>query len=147
MAYTAIKPCRFAGQSFKVGESVPAEVIQPGAAQNLVKMGIIAAEGTKAQTAAPQQGTIEAPSTVTVTIHTEEGDLPLDVTLTGVQAVFDVLTSNVSDAEPIVGEMTDPDALILLHVSDKRKSVQEAAESRANALSAEQEDEENEGEQ
>lgn len=42
MAYTALKPCRFAGQSFRIGESVPVEVIQPGAAKSLVKMGVIA---------------------------------------------------------------------------------------------------------
>lgn len=125
MAYTAIKPCRLAGQSFKIGDIVPAGNIQPGAAKNLVKMGIIA-----------EQGSEEAnPSTITIKIQTAEGELPLEVTPEGVQAVFDALNAKASDAEATVAEMTDEEALILLNASDKRKSIQEATEQRAAALS------------
>ena len=34
MAYVALKPCKFAGQIFKIGERVPEEAILPGAASN-----------------------------------------------------------------------------------------------------------------
>lgn len=147
MAYIACKPCRFAGQSFKVGEIIPAVVLQPGASKNLVKMGIIAEEGGELLEAIPAT-TIEAPKTgTTITIHAAEGNLDLNLTQEGLQAIFDVLTANVSAAEPIINEMTDADALILLHISDSRKSVKELAETRAKALDAPQEGVESEGEE
>ena len=130
MAYIALKPCRFAGQSFRVGAIVPAEIVQPGASKSLVRMGIIAAEGD-VETLTPQEGE----ATIAITIHANEGDMPLDVTGEGIQSVFDVLTSNAKTAETIIDGMTDGDALILLHVSDSRKSIKELAENRAKALS------------
>lgn len=135
MAYTALKPCRFAGQSYKVGESVPAAALQPGAAKNLVKMGIIAAEGTELPTAQKPEP-IKTPKSVNIALRTEEGDLPLEVTPEGIQSVFDALTATVAEAAAIIEGMTDGDALILLNASDKRKSIQEATETRAKALSA-----------
>lgn len=145
MAYVAIKPCRFAGQSFRIGESVPAELIQPGAAKNLVKMGIIAEEYGELVVAS-QDNTIEAKNAeTTIVIHAEEGDMPLNPTQEGLQAIFDVLTDNVSAAEQTITGMTDEDALILLHIADSRKSVKELAETRAKELNAPQEGEESEG--
>lgn len=133
MAYIAIKPCRFAGQSFKVGESVPAEVIQPGAAKNLVKMGIIA-EGEGATVKAPvAKPTIKEPE-ITVIIHADDGDLPLNPTPKGLQSVFDVLTSTANNAEAIIEKMTDGDALILLNATDSRKSIKALTEERATSM-------------
>lgn len=149
MAYVAIKPCRFAGQSFNIGESVPAELIQPGAAKRLVKMGIIAAqkaEGFEAATIGEEkiEEGILSPG-VSIIIHAEEGDIALNPAPEGMQAVFDVLTSNVSSAEPIIKDLTDEDALILLHASDSRKSIKELAWTRAQDLAAQKA--ENAGEQ
>ena len=132
MAYTAIKPCRFAGQTYRIGEEVPAEVIQPGAAKNLVKMGIIAESGG-AINAAPIK-TVKLPAREVV-IRAKEMDLT--PTPKGLQAIFDVLTANVSEAETIIEKMTDNDALILLNISDSRKSVKELTEARAKALNTE----------
>lgn len=149
MAYVAIKPCRFAGQSFKIGENVPADLIQPGAAKRLVKMGIIAAQKTEDLEAATigeekiEEGILV--SDVSIIIHAEEGDIALNPAPEGMQAVFDVLTSNVSNAEPIIKDLTDEDALILLHASDSRKSVKELAWTRAQDLASQKA--ENAGEQ
>lgn len=136
MAYVALKPCCFAGHNFKIGEIVPDAIVHPGNANNLVKMGVIAEQNTHAEESTQLE-------TMTVVIHAEEGDLPLNLTAEGLQAVVDVLTSTVEDAEPIVEAMTDGDALILLHVADNRKGIKAAAEDRAKALNAE----ESEGEQ
>ena len=154
MAYVALKPCCFAGHSFRIGETVPDEVVHPGNANNAVKMGLIAEQpGAAAPAAAPGEKT-ETPTveTMTVNIHAEEGDLPLNLTAEGLQAVVDVLTSTVEAAEPIVEAMTDGDALILLHAADYRKGVKEAAAARAKALTEEEsaeaeETEESAGEQ
>ena len=136
MAYVALKPCCFAGHRFRIGEIVPDEYVHPGNANNAIKMGLIA---TQDGTAAPAARTGEETEThtvetMTVNIHAEEGDLPLNLTAEGLQAVVDVLTSKVEDAEPIVEAMTDGDALILLHLADYRKGIKTAAEARAKAL-------------
>jgi len=144
MAFIATKPCKFAGQTFRIGEAIPAEAIQPGSVRNLVKMGIIAEGEPEEMT--PQEGE----TTIAITIHEKEGDLPLELTSEGLQSVFDVLTSTVGDAETIINEMTDGDALILLNAADSRKSVKELAETRAKAMIAAEdavEGDESEGEQ
>lgn len=133
MAYVALKPCSFAGQRFRIGETVPAEVIQPGAARNLVKMGLIADDGA-ANTMAAAAPAAPAKDTVTITVHAKEGDMPLEPTTAGLQAIFDVLTANIADAEPTINEMTDGDALILLDFVDNRKSIKDIARTRAKEL-------------
>lgn len=135
MAYVALKPCCFAGQRFKIGESVPDELIHPGAVNNLVKMQIIAEQDG---TTTKETDNIQPPA-ITIDIHAEEGDLPLELTNEGLQAVFDVLTGKTAEAEAVIERMTDGDALILLHISDSRKAVKAAAEARAKAISREEE--------
>jgi hypothetical protein len=136
MAYVALKPCCFAGHRFRIGETVPDELIHPGNARNAVKMGLIAEHAGEAGTPAktPETPVIPPVEKMTVCIRAEEGDLPLDLTQAGLQAVVDVLTSKVDVAEPIIEAMTDGDALILLHLTDTRKSVKNASEARAKAL-------------
>lgn len=134
MLYVALKPCCFAGHRFRIGDNIPGEMIHPGNADNLVKMGVIAKQtGESNPETSPANNEAAA---ITVTIHAEEGDLPLELTKEGLQAVVDVLTSNVEDAEPVIAAMNDGDALILLHLTDTRKSVKNAAEARAKALNA-----------
>lgn len=139
MAYVALKPCCFAGQRFKVGEDVPEELVLPGAAKNLVKMGVIAkqAEITNAQVDQQVNEPQIIPAAIELYIHAEEGDVLVEPTNEGLQAIFDVLNSNVEKAEPIIQQMNDGDALILLHVTDNRKSIKEAAEARAKEISEE----------
>lgn len=124
MAYTALRPCCFAGEKFTVGQSVPAEVIRPGVADALVKMGVIAPQGGQAQDPKAVPAPVEA---VTLTVHAEEGDLALTVSVKALQSVIDVLTGAANQAEG--------DALILLHCADSRKTVMAAAEARGKALS------------
>ena len=70
----------------------------------------------------------------------------LDLTPEGLQAVFDVLTKKVGEAEATINGMTDPDALILLNLADSRKTVKELTETRGKALSEALEGAESEGE-
>ena len=136
MAYVALKPCCFAGQRFKIGEVIPDELVHPGNAKNVVKMGVVAEQSNTAeQIAAPAPVQLE---TMTVVIHASEGDLPLELTAAGLQAVVDVLTSKPAEAETIIEKMTDGDALILVHIADSRKAVKAAAEARAQAINTEE---------
>ena len=133
MAYIALKPCRFAGQAFKIGEAVPEKLVSPGAAKNLVKMGKISSTDGEAPT-----GT----STASESVKISAGDMTLEISKDSLQLIFDALTANVENAEKIVKKMTDGDALILLHMSDSRKSIKAAAEARAIALEEQETDEE-----
>ena len=146
MKLIAQKPCSFGGKKFYIGEEIPAEaVLNP---KEQATMGVLAIVSNDAGTTQPA-GEKEATNpvdTMTVVIRAEEGDLPLNLTGEGLQAVVDVLTSKVEDAEPIVEAMTDGDALILLHLTDTRKAVKAAAEARAKALN-EEDTEESAGEQ
>ena len=128
MAYVALKPCRLAGQDFKIGEEIPDGIVHPGAANNLVKMQVIADadNGTKP--------VVEQKSTISLVIPVKEGNLPLEVSSEGIQAVFTVLTGKADEAEATIEQMTDGDALILLHLADSRRTIQKAAEARAKAL-------------
>ena len=132
MAYTALRPCCFSGEKFTVGQSVPAELIRPGVADALVKMGVIAPQGGQAQAIKATSAPVE---TVTLTVHAEEGDLALTMSVKALQSVIDVLTGAANQAEGIIAGMTESDALILLHCADSRKTVMAAAEARGKALS------------
>ena len=69
---------------------------------------------------------------VTLTVHAEEGDLALTVSVKALQSVID---GAANQAESIIQDMTEGDALILLHCADSRKTVMAAAEARGKALS------------
>ena len=141
--YVAQKPCSFAGKDFKIGDMVPAELIQPGAAPALMKMGLIANTTKDAAPVVPET-TGPVVTTVDITVPVEEGRLALDITKEGLQSIVDVLCANVEGAEKIIDEMIDNDALILLHIVDNRKSIKTAAQERAETLNTVEESEEGE---
>lgn len=130
MAYIALKPCRFAGRDFRIGETVPGELVHPGAAVNLVKMKILG----KADGEVDNNVVVMPAPALSIRLNTENGDLYLEPTEAGIQDVFSVLTSKAAEAEEIVKQMTDADALILLHMADGRKTIKAAAEDRASVL-------------
>lgn len=133
MAYIAQKPCSFAGISFKIGETVPGELIVPGAIKSLLKMNILSVNG---QNEIPEV-TTKTVERIEIKAKTDEGYLLLSLTPEGLQNIFDVLLCNLNDAAAIISQMTDGDALILLHLSDGRKGVKEAAETRAKEIAEE----------
>lgn len=136
MKLIAKKPCNF-GKQYYIGDEIPVEAVLDPKGQE--KRGVLAIVDDEAGTTAPA----EATSAMTVVIHAKEGDFPLNLTQEGLQAVVDILTCNVKEAEPIVGQMTDGDALIFLDIVDSRKTVKEAAKSRAQELYAEDDEPEN----
>lgn len=134
MAYVALKPCGFAGRRFKIGECIPDELLHD--AKGLVKMGLIA-ESEVCETKTEINETIVVPNAkLSILVQTSNGEMTLEPTDDGVQDVFSVLIGKADDAEAIINQMTDADALILLHMADSRKSVKALAEARGKALSA-----------
>lgn len=129
MAYVALKPCRVGGHAFRIGETVPKELIAPGAEKNLLKMGILAATE-------PVPSAADVPEALNIQVPVEEGELPLTITKEGLEAAILAVTSSADDAKRVAAGMADRDALILLDLLDPRKSVQEAAKARAQELEA-----------
>lgn len=134
MKLIARKACSFGGKKFYIGDDVPVALVLDPTVQE--KRGVLAIVNDDAGTTPPA----EPVDTMTVFVHADEGDLPLNLTQEGLQSVVDVLTGTVEDAEPIIAALDDGDALILLHVTDTRKSVKNAAEARAKALNAKPEE-------
>lgn len=128
MKLIAQKPCSFGGKKYFIGEEIPAElVLNPKLQESMGILSIVHDDGGIAPGAAME-----------VVIRAKEGDMPLTLTQEGLQAVVDVLTGGADDAKPIIEQMTDGDALILLHLTDNRKAVKTAAEERAKVINAEE---------
>ena len=134
MAFIALRPCNFGGQHFLINDTIPDELIHPEGRQNLVKMGVIAAVGESAIVSAEKDNA--APQDDKITLRVEGIDRLLALTHEGFQAAFDVLVADVKEAEAIVNEMTDNDALIFLNMADKRKGIKAATEERGKALAS-----------
>ena len=135
MKLIARKPCSFGGTKYYTGEEIPTEKVLDPRAQE--KMGVLTIVNDEPAPAAPEM-TINEVDAMTVVIRDKEGDMPLNLTREGFQAVVDVLTVKPADAENVIAEMTDGDALILIHIVDSRKAVKAAAEERAKALNSEE---------
>lgn len=139
MKLIAKKPCSFGGKKFYIGDEIPVEsVLDPKAQEQMGVLVLVdAAQGRPAPASAPEV-VLKEVDTMTVVIGAKEGDLPLNLTQEGLQAVVDVLTVKPAEAESIIEKMEDGDALILVHIMDSRKAVKEAAEKRAKALNTEE---------
>lgn len=133
-------PCSFGGKKFFIGDVIPAEdVLNPKAQEKLGVITIVDGENAGDGTSA---GVSLAPGPLTpIFVKVEEGVLELEVSGGDLQEIFNVLTSNVEEAETIIEQMTNGDALLLLHVSDGRKTVKAAAEARAKAIGGDDEGE------
>lgn len=139
MKLIAKQPCSFGGKRFYIGDEIPVElVLEPKTQEKYGKLAIVNDEADQP---------VGERDVMTVFVHGKEGDLPLDLTQEGLQAVLDILTSNAEDAEPLVKQMTDADALIFLDIADSRKTIQAAAKARAQALMEAQEGVESAGDQ
>lgn len=146
MKLIAKKPCSFGGSKFYIGDEIPAEYVLDYKVQE--KRGVVACVSEeKEMVQDPPMPPEQAP--ITITIDAQEGDVELTPTLEGLQSVFDVLNSTVDEAESIVKQMVDGDALLLLYESDNRKSIKSAAQDRAEELfpSSEEADSEEAGEE
>lgn len=141
MKLIAKKPCSFGGKKFYIGDEIPAEsVLDPKAQEQMgVLVMVDAAQGRPAPAPAPEV-VLKEVDTMTVVIRAKEGDLPLNLTREGLQAVVDVLTVKPAEAVSVIEKMEDGDALILVHIMDSRKAVKEAAEARAKALNTEEDE-------
>lgn len=143
----AKQTCNF-GKRFYIGEEIPVNAVLDPHLQEKRGVLVIVNDDEGAAAPAVDLGDPGGDTTVVhVVIHSKDGDIPLDLTPESLQTVVDVLTGTAEGAEAIIQEMTDNDALVLIHAGDQRKTVKAAAEKRGQALSEAQEGAESEGEQ
>lgn len=136
MKLIARKPCSFGGKKFYIGDEIPVEYVENPTTQE--KMGVLfIVEDTEGGESATVQPIVISDPTLTICVHVDGQDMELEPTDGGLQDIFNVLIGTAPAAEAIIGEMTDEDALILLHMADSRKSVKAAAEARAKVLAQE----------
>ena len=139
MKLIAKKPCSFGGKKFFIDDEIPTEsVLDPRAQEKRGVLAIVADDAAPPPAPPAPEAVRKEVDTMTVVIRDKEGDMPLDLTRDGLQAVVDVLTVKPADAEAIIEKMDDGDALILIHLVDSRKAVKAAAEDRAKALNTEE---------
>lgn len=139
MKLIARKACSFGGKKFYIGDDIPVNLVLDPHAQEKMEVLAIVSDDAGAASPAVCEVIRNEIDTMTVSIRAKEGDLPLNLTKEGLQNVVDVLTCKPADAVDIIAGMTDGDALILVHITDNRKAVKEAAEARAKALNEETE--------
>lgn len=139
MKLIARKACSFGGKKFYIGDEIPAALVLDPKTQEQREVLAIVPDGAGAP--APAVDPAGDTGKISVVIHAEEGDLPLDLAQEDIQTIVDILTDTVEGAEPIVAQMTNGDALILLDCIDSRKSVKTAVRNRAKELAEAEETE------
>ena len=135
MKLIARKPCSFGGEKFYIGDEIPAEyVLNPKEQEKLGVIAIVNGDGCDLH-----EGSVIVPDvTLSILVHTEDGDMNLEPTDEGIQDVFTVLIGTAEGAKSVISQMTDSDALMLLHMADKRTTVQTMAKERGKELAAEE---------
>lgn len=139
MSYVALRPCKFAGKEYLIGQEIPGDVIDPMAAKRLKNVGKIADAIATVTVSETGQQVEQGEPTFTINIHLDDGMIPLAITNEDAQVIFSVLQAPVKDAEPLVASIKNEDVLMLIHAVDQRKSIKEAAKAQALALSDEKE--------
>lgn len=144
MKIIALKPCNFGGHKFLIGDEIPEELVQNPNEQK--KRGVIAisqdGEGIPMAKVTANVSEMKIP----VVIHSEKGDLTIEVTQEELNVFFDVLQIPVSKTEDkqkvsvLIQSIESLDLLIMLDALDGRKFVKEESEKRADAITPDKED-------
>ena len=133
MKLIAKKPCSFGGERFYIGDEIPVELVQEPKTQE--KYGTLAIVEGDAITPAPTVAPIVVSDPVlTICVRVGEEDLELEPTDDGLQDIFTVLIGDADAAINTINKMTDDDALILIHLAERRTTIKKAAKARAEKL-------------
>ena len=133
MKLIAKKPCSFGGERFYIGDEIPVNLVKEPKTQE--KYGILSILEGDAVTPAPTvNATVVSDPVLTISVCVNGEQMDLEPTDDGLQDIFNALISGADDAIAIVNKMNDNDALILLHLSERRTTVQKAAKARAEKL-------------
>lgn len=110
MDYIALRPCTFSGQRYRIGETVPGEVVMDGKRQ--VALGTLAAHREA-----------DADTTdITITI----GGAQISFSADELQAVFDILQADSRDAAAAIQTEQRENVRQVIAACDSRRSVKTA---------------------
>lgn len=141
MKLIAKKPCSFGGERFYIGDEIPLELVKDPKTQE--KYGNLVVVEGDALTPAPTVSPIVISDPVlTICVSVDGEAMELEPTDDGLQDIFNALIGDADTAIDIAKKMNDNDALILLHLAERRTTVKKAAKARAQELNPVKEDEE-----
>lgn len=132
----ALKPCSFGGKKFYIGDEIPTEYVESHA--KMEQLGVLKVVKVESEVTEVTENVVVTDPTLSIVVQSNGEEMILEPTDSGIQDVFNVLIGNPATADEIISQMTDNDALILLHLASSRKSIKEAAEARAKELAGDQ---------
>ena len=133
MKLIAKKPCSFGGEKFYIGDEIPVDLVQePKTQEKYGNLTIVEGDAvTPAPTVAP---IVVSDPVLTICVQVGDEELELEPTDDGLQDIFTVLIGEPAAAIDAVNKMTDNDALILVHLAERRATIKKAAKARAEKL-------------
>ena len=133
MKLIAKKPCSFGGEKFYIGDEIPVELVQDPTTQERRGVLVIVEVDDSVQTPVVSPIVVSDP-VLTICVRLGEEEMNLEPTDDGLQDIFTVLIGEPEGAIATINKMTDNDALILIHLADRRATVKKAAKARAEQL-------------
>ena len=158
MRLIAKKPCSFGGRKFFIGEQIPENLVADPASQEKLGVLVIAKDESKEESATGTFTQNEVDRMIAEAItEFKEGESELSkgvvmisvkgdsegenelitsvpVTQEEIQQVFSVMQSNADEGMKIISGVKSESVLILLHATDSRKTIKEAAKKQADNL-------------
>lgn len=134
--YIALKPCRISGASYIINDEVDTSKLSESEIAALCKKKmIVGVPDASVLPGTPAEGEPEAKLFEVPVINKDE---VFNINITGAQLaeVVAIIQKAAEEAVKAVKEVTAESPLILIHRLDTRKSVQEAAQKRAEELAA-----------
>ena len=134
--YIALKPCRVSGEKYLINDIVDVSKLSEREIAALLKMKKIA--GTPDASVLPGTPADVEPEEKLFEVPVINKDETFNIEITGAQLaeVVAIIQKSADDAVKAVKEVAAEAPLILIHRLDSRKSVQEAAQKRAEELAS-----------
>ena len=142
MLYIALKPCRISGKDYLINDEIDVSKLSESEIAALCKKKTIV--GMPDVAGAPAASENGEPAEALFEVPVINKDEVFNINITGAQfaEVVAIIQKTADEAVKAVKEVTAEAPLILIHRLDGRKSVQEAAQKRAEELTAKPEAEE-----
>lgn len=147
--FVALKPCRFMGKAFKVGDLIDESLVLPSAIRRLVQSGRIAVADGTPPTVATLENTVESETKVEkliVPIHAHEGITNVELTPEELLWVVSTMQMTPEEIAQEIAVIESTDQLLLLSVLNGTEEVYEMTKERASELLQEEPEEEPEEE-
>ena len=134
MGYICQKTLTLFGTEYQPGAIIPAEAVLGSRVRSLMTCGYIVDEATGNTAPAPAE---EDPDDGMVHVPVMQGvhdELDIPITKDDAALIFCLMQETAEKAIWEVNEINDENVLIVIHATDSRKSVKNAAKERASSL-------------